>query len=271
MSLRLGSTAPRPLDHETRLATPSNGGAVVVGAPDFGEGSALATGPAKVPDTSENANRQERSADMRARAFPPLLLAAEVARTIHARLGNATLLLGPRATEGAVKALHGPRVLHIATHGFFLLDQTPIERVLSIQAARVLGIDSRPACVTPKTPCCARGLRWPAPMPKRAATTTASSQGTPVLLGQLHRVGQSRSAGWHACGARFCQAPARTAGLRVRAGERRADACGCMVGSHGGARDRADAQEPLRLDLGDGDAALISSPSRPSASARRTR
>jgi hypothetical protein len=65
--------------------------------------------------------------------------------------------------------------------------------------------------------------------------------GAPVLLGQLHRVGQSRGARWHAGGARFCQGPARTAGVRVRAGERRAGARGCLVGSHGGAR--ADAQE----------------------------
>jgi len=30
------------------------------------------------------------------------------------------LLLGRKASEGAIKALHAPRVLHLATHGFYL-------------------------------------------------------------------------------------------------------------------------------------------------------
>jgi CHAT domain-containing protein len=112
---------------QARVRAQSKDGAVVVGAPDFGAGPELATAPAMVPDTIDNANRHERSADMGARVFQPLLLAAEEARAIRARLGNATLLLGPEATEGTVKALHGPHLLHIATHGFFLPDQTPIE------------------------------------------------------------------------------------------------------------------------------------------------
>ena len=33
---------------------------------------------------------------------------------------DARVLVGPAATEHAVKTVNGPRVLHIATHGFFL-------------------------------------------------------------------------------------------------------------------------------------------------------
>jgi len=32
---------------------------------------------------------------------------------------------GARATESALKALHGPKILHLATHGFFLPDEPP--------------------------------------------------------------------------------------------------------------------------------------------------
>jgi CHAT domain-containing protein len=38
-------------------------------------------------------------------------------------LADDRVLLGARATEAAIKAVHGPRILHVATHGFFLPDQ----------------------------------------------------------------------------------------------------------------------------------------------------
>jgi CHAT domain-containing protein len=55
--------------------------------------------------------------------FPHLKGTAGEARAIKAILPRATLLTGAQATESALKQLHSPAILHIATHGFFFRDQ----------------------------------------------------------------------------------------------------------------------------------------------------
>jgi CHAT domain-containing protein len=45
-----------------------------------------------------------------------------VAALVPSERGH-TILSGPEATEAAVKNARGPRILHLATHGFFLPDQ----------------------------------------------------------------------------------------------------------------------------------------------------
>ena len=80
---------------------------------------------------------------------------------------------GADATETAIKQVHGPRILHLATHGFFLPDEppppTPRDRA---------GAGRPPAAAPAETArihCCAPGSRSPAPTSSRPATTTASS------------------------------------------------------------------------------------------------
>jgi CHAT domain-containing protein/tetratricopeptide (TPR) repeat protein len=64
-------------------------------------------------------HRGVRSLDMNLKVLP-LESTGEEARAIAQLFPEARVLLGARATEGAVKAAHGPRLLHLATHGFFL-------------------------------------------------------------------------------------------------------------------------------------------------------
>src|SRR5262249_2237990 len=44
------------------------------------------------------------------------------ARAIRAILPQATLFTQQQATEAALKQIKGPKILHVATHGFFLTD-----------------------------------------------------------------------------------------------------------------------------------------------------
>jgi CHAT domain-containing protein len=65
---------------------------------------------------------------------------AEEAQALATLLPNAKILTEAEATEGALKQLAGPSILHVATHGFFLPDQ-PQE---DIALARGLGLAPKP-------------------------------------------------------------------------------------------------------------------------------
>ncbi|MCG8425085.1 MAG: CHAT domain-containing protein, partial [Proteobacteria bacterium] len=51
--------------------------------------------------------------------FAPLASVLDEARAVAALYPNARLLTGEQATEGALKSMRGPALLHIATHGYF--------------------------------------------------------------------------------------------------------------------------------------------------------
>jgi CHAT domain-containing protein len=55
--------------------------------------------------------------------FAPLGGTAKEANSIKALFPDVRVFTGPSATETAVKELAAPKILHIATHGFFLVDQ----------------------------------------------------------------------------------------------------------------------------------------------------
>jgi len=104
-----------------RLATPrsSQSTSLVVAAPDYD--ASLRVASAKVPRDGEPAATR-RSSEFGALRFQPLPGTRKEAEAIEKALG-VPALTGVRATEAALKGAQGPRVLHVATHGFFLPDQ----------------------------------------------------------------------------------------------------------------------------------------------------
>ncbi len=62
-----------------------------------------------------------RSSDFVSERFGSLPCTAVEAREINKIFPAAKVLLGKEATEGAIKKLDSPHILHVATHSFFLL------------------------------------------------------------------------------------------------------------------------------------------------------
>lgn len=66
----------------------------------------------------------QRSSDLAQLRFGSLPGTAAEATAIAPKLPGAILLMGSQATESALKQVQAPRILHIATHGFFLEDMS---------------------------------------------------------------------------------------------------------------------------------------------------
>src|SRR5262249_6547431 len=71
--------------------------------------------------------------DMSKLYFAPLSGSGAEARAIKSLFPDATLLTGSRATKSTLEQVNAPRILHIASHGFFLddLDQHPASAMMS--------------------------------------------------------------------------------------------------------------------------------------------
>src|SRR6266498_69503 len=109
-----------------QVRQPSKSEAVVVADPDYGETVVAAqlkrrdVGlPSGMPQTAGS------DVSLSQVYFPPLRGTAGEARALKAMLPQATVLTGERATEARLKQLSSPKILHLATHGFFLRDQDP--------------------------------------------------------------------------------------------------------------------------------------------------
>jgi CHAT domain-containing protein/Tfp pilus assembly protein PilF len=105
-----------------RMRTPRGvpGKPVIVADPLFGEPAT----ETRLARTSTPALRPSVTigADMSHLYFAPLSGSGAEARAIKALFPEATLLMGRRATKATLVHVNAPRILHIASHGFFLDD-----------------------------------------------------------------------------------------------------------------------------------------------------
>jgi CHAT domain-containing protein/Tfp pilus assembly protein PilF len=97
------------------------------------------------PTTSPQTNSQatpdinsQRSKDLIVQPYGPLPGTAAEAAALNKIFPDATLLTQGQATEAALKKVNRPRLLHIATHGFFMTDQPQSS---AASQARAFGFD----------------------------------------------------------------------------------------------------------------------------------
>lgn len=110
---------------------PSREPPLIVANPDFDHpgspSSVLLTYQSQPTVTTQDSSRspdiRQRSRDLSTLKFGALPGTLEEAKAIKSKIPDATLLINGDATENALKQAKAPRILHIATHGFFLQDQ----------------------------------------------------------------------------------------------------------------------------------------------------
>ena len=105
--------------------------AVIVADPDYGETTGvIASRKRDVGLPSVAPQSAGSNVSLSQIYFPPLRGTAGEAQALKTILGQTTVLTRGQATEAALKRVRSPRILHVATHGFFLRDQEsePSER-----------------------------------------------------------------------------------------------------------------------------------------------
>jgi CHAT domain-containing protein/Tfp pilus assembly protein PilF len=103
----------------------SRSGPLVLAAPLFGEPGVTApttTSAGQAAPAARGRRSITSGADLRSMYFAPLAGTLQEARSIRSVFPDVQVLSGGEATESALRQVQAPRILHIATHGFFLQD-----------------------------------------------------------------------------------------------------------------------------------------------------
>jgi CHAT domain-containing protein/tetratricopeptide (TPR) repeat protein len=85
-------------------------------------------------DSAASGTRGRRSRDFRSIKWQRLPGTAEEADALGKLISDVRILRGSKATESALKKASGPRILHIATHGFFLPAEAPPPQEIAAMA-----------------------------------------------------------------------------------------------------------------------------------------
>ena len=103
------------------IKTKAQGGGVIFADPSFdatGKPTPSPPTPAGTPTT-----RGRRSADLASLSWQPLPGTGQEADEVEKTMRGLKVYRGVDATETMLKSVHGPKILHLATHGFFLTDE----------------------------------------------------------------------------------------------------------------------------------------------------
>jgi CHAT domain-containing protein len=105
-----------------RTQVGSQSASLVIANPQFDLTAAMPSvrSPARKSSTQSDENR--RSTEFTLKTYRPLPGTSEEAELLGKLMPDAKVLIQENATESALKQARGPKVLHIATHGFFLPD-----------------------------------------------------------------------------------------------------------------------------------------------------
>jgi CHAT domain-containing protein len=108
-----------------QVARKSLSNAIVMADPSYGEPETIAQASARQNRPLKTLVKRQSvttGSDLSNVYFAPLSSTAQEAQAIKAQFSDATVMIGNQATESSLKQIVAPRLLHIATHGFFLQD-----------------------------------------------------------------------------------------------------------------------------------------------------
>jgi len=121
--------------------SPLSSNPVVMANPDYGQRVATA----RVEPATRTLQERSEELDRGGFTFRALPGTAQEGEAIGALLQSesAHILTGAQATEANLKRVHGPRILHLATHGFFLNDQEAVSATRDARASAMTASSRR--------------------------------------------------------------------------------------------------------------------------------
>lgn len=130
-----------------QVARTAQNSSLVVANPSFGEPEFLQSAEDESVRAQSRAGKRgskTNATDLSSVYFAPLAGTAQEARAIKSLFPEVNTLLGQQATESFIKKAAAPRILHIATHGFFLTDGTASSGSgANLQATRAISASAK--------------------------------------------------------------------------------------------------------------------------------